>query len=207
MNLDQNIDINLNKSIENDIGNKNTSNLNKSASDIPANSPMNNLKVEENKDNTDTTIKVKAHTDLLHVIEDCIVIIQKEKTQETKRNEASGAVYNLLLSYVKKIKQTSILERCLLKAFSFVEELQLSQVFEKQKIKGNCRPQVIMKLFDKALRALQTISQDKGSLDHVKIAELELREMIINTYLKFYVAVYFANENKSVSSDAFYSTY
>ena len=51
MNLDQNIDINLNKSIENDIGNKNTSNLNKSASDIPANSPMNNLKVEENKDN------------------------------------------------------------------------------------------------------------------------------------------------------------
>ena len=163
--------------------------------------------VEENKDNTDTTIKVKAHTDLLHVIEDCIVIIQKEKTQETKRNEASGAVYNLLLSYVKKIKQTSILERCLLKAFSFVEELQLSQVFEKQKIKGNCRPQVIMKLFDKALRALQTISQDKGSLDHVKIAELELREMIINTYLKFYVAVYFANENKSVSSDAFYSTY
>jgi hypothetical protein len=95
---------------------------------------------------------------------------------------------------VNEIKQTSVLERCLLKAFAYIEELPLAQVFTRQKLKGNSRPQVIMKLFDKALRALKIISQDKATIDPVKLAEYEQREMIINIYLKFYIAVHYANE-------------
>lgn len=124
------------------------------------------------------------------------MIIQKEKAEETKRNEASGALYNLLLSYVNKIKQTSILERCLLKAFAFAKDLPLDQIFRKQKVKGNGRPSVIMKLFDKAERALETIYQDKATFDSVKLNEYKQRSMIITIYLKFYISVFYANEKQ-----------
>lgn len=155
-------------------------------------------KMEENANDATLSLedKTKNQTDLLHIIEECTIVIQKEKTQETKKSEASGTLYNLLLGYVNKIKNTSILERCLLKAFSYAEYIPLGQVFTNQKLKAAQRPQIVMKLFDKALKALKTIAQEKGSLDPTKIAEYNQREMIIQVYLKFYIAVYYANEKR-----------
>lgn len=140
--------------------------------------------------------KIDEYTKLLHIIEECTVIIKKENAEETKKSEASGTLFNLLLAYVNKIKNTSILERCLLKAFAYAENIPLSQVFTKQKLRAAQRPQIVMKLFDKALKALKTISQEKGSLEPTKIAEYNQREMIIQVYLKFYIAVHYANEKR-----------
>jgi hypothetical protein len=150
------------------------------------------------KDSRDLSLKEKIdnYTHLLHTIEDCVVIIQKEKAEETKKSEASGTLYNLLLAYVSKIKNTSILERCLLKAFAYAENIPLAQLFTKQKLRAAQRPQIVMKLFDKALKALKTISQDRGSMDQAKILEFNQREMIIQVYLKFYIAVHYANEKR-----------
>ncbi len=83
----------------------------------------------EHLDDSDNLEKVKAHSEMIWIVEDCLVIINKEKAEETKKSEASGTLYNLLISYVMKMKLTSILERCLLKAFSFAETIPLSVCF------------------------------------------------------------------------------
>lgn len=41
---------------------------------------------------------------------------------------------------------------------------------------------------------MKTIAQDKSFIDPAKLAEYELRDMIINIYLKFYIAVNYAND-------------
>ena len=140
--------------------------------------------------------KIDKYTSLLHVIEDCIVIIQKEKSEEIKKSEASGTLYNLLIGYVGSIKSLSILERCLLKAFAYAENIPLAQVFTKQKLRASQRPQIVMKLFDKALKSLKNLSQERGIMDPVKLSEYSLKEMIIQVYLKFYIAVFYANEKR-----------
>lgn len=154
------------------------------------------LEVEKVKNNADLTLKerIEGYTNLLHIIEECIVIIQKEKTEETKKSEASGTLYNLLLGYVGSIKSLSILERCLLKAFAYAENIPLAQVFTKQKLRASQRPQLVIKLFDKAIKALKNLSQERGVLDPVKIAEYNMREMVIQVYLKFYIAVFYAGK-------------
>lgn len=154
--------------------------------------------IEQLKSQADLTLKqkIEKYTSLLHVIEDCLVIIQKEKSEETKKSEASGTLYSLLLGYVGSIKSQSILERCLLKAFAYAENVPLAQVFTKQKLKASQRPQIVMKLFDKALKSIKLLTQERGVMDPVKLAEYNLKEMIIQVYLKFYIAVHYANEKR-----------
>lgn len=154
--------------------------------------------IDQSKKHADLTLKerIEKYTSLLHVIEDCIVIIQKEKSEEIKKSEASGTLYNLLLGYVGSIKSLSILERCLLKAFAYAENIPLAQVFTKQKLRASQRPQIVMKLFDKALKSLKTLTQERGVMDPVKLAEYNIKEMVIQVYLKFYIAVFYANEKR-----------
>jgi hypothetical protein len=38
------------------------------------------------------------------VTEDAQTVIQKEKAEESKKSDASGQLYNVLLNYVQKIK-------------------------------------------------------------------------------------------------------
>ncbi|CAI2361175.1 unnamed protein product [Moneuplotes crassus] len=154
------------------------------------------LEKVRNSDDLSLKDKVDSYTHLLHIIEGCIVVIQKEKGEEIKKSEASGTLYNLLLGYVNSIKNNSILERCLLKAFANAENIPLAQVFTKQKLKAAQRPQLVMKLFDKALRALKKISQENDALSPDKLNEYQHREMIIQVYLKFYISVHYANEKR-----------
>ena len=123
-------------------------------------------------------------------------MFKKRKLRKNKKSDASSTLYNLLLGYVNAIKNTSILERCLLKAFALAENIPLSQVFTSQKLRTGQRPQLVMKLFDKALKALKKISQENDALDPEKITEYNHREMIIQVYLKFFIAVHYANEKR-----------
>jgi hypothetical protein len=148
--------------------------------------------------NDDLTLKDKIsnYTTLLHIIEECMVVIQKEKSEETKKSEASGTLYNLLLAYVSEIKNSSIYERCLLKAFAYAENIPLAQVFTKQKLRAAQRPQQVMKLFDRALKALKTIARGSKMLAVDKIQENSTKESVIQSYLRFYTAIYYANEKR-----------
>ena len=41
----------------------------------------------------------------MNILEDATLVIKKEKTEESKRSEQSGQLYNTLISYVQKLKQ------------------------------------------------------------------------------------------------------
>ena len=76
------------------------------------------------------------HSDIIKTVEECIVVINKEKTEEAKKSEGSGALFNVLLQYVNKIKLTAILDRSLDKAFTLAHEIPIEVVFGRTKLKA-----------------------------------------------------------------------
>ena len=57
---------------------------------------------------------IKSYLQLVNVLEDASLVIKKEKSEESKKSEQSGQLYNILLSYVQKLKLQSAVERNLL---------------------------------------------------------------------------------------------
>lgn len=58
--------------------------------------------------------QIKNYLQLVNFLEDAAMVIKKEKAEESKKSEQSGQLYNILLSYVQKLKLQSALERNLL---------------------------------------------------------------------------------------------
>ena len=58
--------------------------------------------------------QIKNYLQLVNILEDASLVIKKEKAEESKKSEQSGQLYNILLSYVQKLKLQSALERNLL---------------------------------------------------------------------------------------------
>ena len=57
---------------------------------------------------------IESYLQLVNVLEDAALVIKKEKAEESKKSEQSGQLYNILLSYVQKLKLSSALERNLI---------------------------------------------------------------------------------------------
>jgi len=58
--------------------------------------------------------QIKNYLNLVNILEDAALVIKKEKAEESKKSEQSGQLYNILLSYVQRLKQQSSIERNLL---------------------------------------------------------------------------------------------
>ena len=50
----------------------------------------------------------------MNILEDATLIIKKEKAEESKRSEASGQIYNVLLNYIQKMKFQGAIDRNIL---------------------------------------------------------------------------------------------
>ena len=62
-------------------------------------------------------------------------------------------------------------------------------------MKPGQKPQIALRLFEKAKRALNTLSNlDEEKLDSAKVVENELMNMILESYRWFFSAVFYANE-------------
>lgn len=57
------------------------------------------------------------------MLEDASLVIRKEKAEESKKSEQSGQLYNILLSYVQRLKLQSALERNMLQAKSLAKKI------------------------------------------------------------------------------------
>ena len=73
-------------------------------------------------------------------MEDAALVIKKEKTEESKRSEQSGQLYNILLSYVQKLKLSGSIERNLLQAKTLAKRIHLETLFSNNKLKSELRP-------------------------------------------------------------------
>jgi len=40
----------------------------------------------------------------VNILEDAVLVIKKEKAEESKRSDASGQLYNILLLYAQRLK-------------------------------------------------------------------------------------------------------
>ena len=48
---------------------------------------------------------IENYLQLVNILEDAALVIKKEKAEESKRSEQSGQLYNILISYVQRLKQ------------------------------------------------------------------------------------------------------
>jgi hypothetical protein len=52
----------------------------------------------------DPTVQIRNYLQLVNILEDAVLVIKKEKAEESKRSDASGQLYNTLLTYVQRLK-------------------------------------------------------------------------------------------------------
>jgi len=121
-------------------------------------------------------------------LEDAALVTKKEKTEESKKSEQSGQLYNILLSYVQKLKLQSSIERNLLQAKSLSKKIEIDQLFSNTKLKSELRPQNVVRFYEKVLKAQRSIiNMEKDLIDPFKQLEYEFYEKLYNTTIKYYI--------------------
>lgn len=119
---------------------------------------------------------------LVNILEDATIVIKKEKTEESKKSEQSGQLYNILINYISKIKLQSSIERNLLQANTFANNINLDTLFSNTKLQSELRPQNIVRFIEKALKAQRSIvNMEKDQLDPIKQLEYEFLERFYTT--------------------------
>lgn len=68
------------------------------------------IQVLQKSENASAEEKNKLHTEMIQLADECMNIINKVKTEETKKSESTQALFNTLQQAVSKVKLTSILE-------------------------------------------------------------------------------------------------
>jgi RNA-binding signal recognition particle 68 len=133
---------------------------------------------------------------LVNILEDAVLVIKKERAEESKKSEQSGQLYNILINYVLRLKQQSAIERNLLQARTLAKKIDLDSLFaSNQKLKSELRPQNIVRFFEKVVKAQRQIAlMEKETLDPFRALEYEFYESLYNTHVKYYIGLHYANE-------------
>eukprot|EP00347_Sterkiella_histriomuscorum_P021997 403332041 len=145
--------------------------------------------------NFDAGTQIKNYLQLVNILEDAALVIKKEKAEESKKSEQSGQLYNILISYVQKLKQQSSIDRNLLQAKTLSKKIDLETLFSNQKLKSELRPQNIVRFYEKVIKAQRSIiNMEKDIIDPYKTLEFEFYETLYNTYIKYYIGLHYAND-------------
>ena len=72
---------------------------------------------------------IKQYLKFVEILEDAALVIKKEKAEESKRSDASGQLFNTLLSYVQRLKLQAGIERNLLQAKSLAKKISIPELF------------------------------------------------------------------------------
>ena len=62
--------------------------------------------------------KIQLLMSIQNTLDDAAFLIKKEKKEEARRSEASGAIYNTLLNYVEFLQRQTTVQRTTLQAKS-----------------------------------------------------------------------------------------
>jgi hypothetical protein len=122
---------------------------------------------------------------LQNILDDANFLIVKEKKEEARRSEASGALYNTLLSYVGHLSKQVSVDRNTLQARLLQVGISASDPSGTQNI---------VRIYEKALRAQQQLSQlEKESKDPNKLLLNELNEVYLKALISFYITLNYAS--------------
>lgn len=98
---------------------------------------------------------IKNQLSFVNILDDAQIVIKKEKSEESKKSETSGQLYNVLLQYTSRLKMKAMIDRNLLQAKLLSNKLSPSNLFEKTGMVTNIRPQNIIRFYEKALKSLK----------------------------------------------------
>jgi len=144
-----------------------------------------------------TAAVIREFNQLMMCLDESQVVLGKEKHEESKKSEASGQMYNVLLNFVQHQKLLTSLERNLLQARNLSQQTEMDHIFCHQKLKSELRPSNIVRFYEKALKALKSIvNMQKEQLDPVKHIEFEFLEKTYLVQMLFHVGLDYANEKK-----------
>lgn len=76
---------------------------------------------------------IKNYLNFVNILDDALFVIKKEKAEESKRNEQSGQVFNILIQYIIRLKQKASVDRNLLQARLLAQKLDANQLFNPTK--------------------------------------------------------------------------
>ena len=76
---------------------------------------------------------IKNYLNFVNILDDALFVIKKEKAEESKRNEQSGQVFNILIQYITRLKQKASVDRNLLQARLLAQKLDADQLFNPTK--------------------------------------------------------------------------
>ena len=57
---------------------------------------------------------IKNYLNFVNVLDDALLVIKKEKAEESKKSEQSGQVFNILVQYIQRLKLKMSVDRNLL---------------------------------------------------------------------------------------------
>jgi HJR/Mrr/RecB family endonuclease len=140
---------------------------------------------------------IRGYLELVQVLDECQLVIKKEKAEESKKSEASGQLYNILVNYVQQQKLMAVLDRNLLQAKSLEERVSVEKIFSSEKLKSELRPSNIVRFYEKAQKAQKSIiNMEKDQIDPLKQVEYEFFDKLYQTMMTYYIALDYANEKK-----------
>ena len=76
---------------------------------------------------------IKNYLNFVNTLDDALFVIRKDKAEESKRNEQSGQVFNILIQYIIRLKQKASVDRNLLQARLLAQKLDANQLFNPSK--------------------------------------------------------------------------
>lgn len=139
--------------------------------------------------------------DLGNLLDDCQLVIKKEKAEESKRSEATGQLYNVLINYVQQQKLIASRDRNILQATSLSAKIEPETIFSAKKLKSENRPQNVVRFYEKALKSHRSIMNlEKDFIDPLKLVEYEFYEKLFQGLMVYYIALDYANEKKFTES-------
>ena len=151
-----------------------------------------------------TEERVKAYLQMVNLLDDSTLVIKKEKVEESKKSDASGQFYNILLSYVQKLKLQVMIDRNVLQAQHLASKMDIDMLLKqvgsnskeaKMTLAGQqqVRPQNIVRFIEKALKAQRSVANaEKEAKDTLKLIENQFTEMYMETQIAFYIALHYA---------------
>ena len=131
-----------------------------------------------------------------NTLDDASYLIKKEKREEAKRSEASGAIYNTMLGHVEYLTRQTAVQRNMLTAKQLYQGVSSTQPQNTQNI---------VRLLEKALKAQRQLSTlDKDAKDIQRMAFNEFHQMYLVTMISYFITLYYFSLKKHTEAYVLY---
>ena len=128
-----------------------------------------------------------------NTLDDAAFLIKKEKKEEARRSEASGAIYNTLLNYIEFLTRQTTVQRTIMQA-----KLLQANVSSQQP-EGT---QNIVRLYEKALKAQKALSSLERETTRASLNEFT--DLYLTTMISYLISLHYFSLKKYQESYTMY---